>query len=131
VIFAALPTASIAVSSRRQVPDKLYFKIGEVASLLGVKPYVLRYWESEFSAIRPSKTRSKHRMYRQRDIAVLRQIQRLLYDERLTIEGAKKRLKTGVRRSTAKPKASKRDASLRSTLNRVKKEIESLRRILS
>jgi len=119
------------VPSRRQVPDKLYFKIGEVASLLGVKPYVLRYWESEFSAIRPAKTRSKHRMYRQRDIAVLRQIQRLLYDERLTIEGAKKRLRTSVRRSNVKVRASKPDAGLRSTLNRVKKEIESLRRILS
>jgi len=119
------------VPARREVPDKLYFKIGEVASLLGVKPYVLRYWESEFSVIRPAKTRSKHRMYRQRDIEVVREIKRLLYEERLTIEGAKKRLKANVRSRKPKASASNRDARLRSALNRVKKEIESLRRMLS
>lgn len=113
------------------MPDKLYFKIGEVASLLEIKPYVLRYWESEFTAIKPAKTRSKHRMYRQRDIDVLREIKRLLYEERLTIEGAKKRLKTKTR--SAKPKAvgSNREAKLRAALNQVKREIESLHRKLA
>jgi DNA-binding transcriptional MerR regulator len=119
------------VPSRREVPDKLYFKIGEVGALLGVKPYVLRYWESEFHAIRPAKTRSKHRLYRPRDIDVLREIKRLLYEERLTIEGAKKRLRTGVRPTKPKASTSSRDASLRSVLTHVKKEIESLRRMLS
>lgn len=117
--------------ARRDVPDKLYFKIGEVAALLGVKPYVLRYWESEFSAIRPTKTRSKHRMYRRRDIDVLREIKRLLYEERLTIEGARKRLKAKPQPRKPKASASSRDASLRSTLTQVKKEIESLRRMLT
>lgn len=112
------------------MPDKLYFKIGEVASLLGVKPYVLRYWESEFSAIKPTKTRSKHRMYRQRDIEVLREIKRLLYDERLTIEGAKKRLKTKVRAAKPKTAGASGEAKLRAALNSIKKEIESLHRKL-
>jgi DNA-binding transcriptional MerR regulator len=112
------------------VPDKLYFKIGEVASLLDVKPYVLRYWESEFSAIKPTKTRSKHRMYRQRDIDVLREIKRLLYEERLTIEGAKKRLKTKNRPAKPKPGGSSREAKLRDALSHVKREIESLHRKL-
>jgi len=80
------------------LPDKLYFKIGEVAKLVGVKPYVLRYWETEFPAIRPGKTRSKHRLYRRRDVEALLEIKRLLHNERYTIEGAKRRLK-----SLAKP----------------------------
>jgi DNA-binding transcriptional MerR regulator len=76
-----------------ELPDKLYFKIGEVARLVGVKPYVLRYWETEFSVVRPGKTRSKHRLYRRRDVETLLDIRRLLYTERYTIEGAKRRLR--------------------------------------
>jgi DNA-binding transcriptional MerR regulator len=75
------------------LPDKLYFKIGEVAKLVGVKPYVLRYWETEFSIVRPGKTRSKHRLYRRKDVETLLEIRRLLYTERYTIEGAKRRLR--------------------------------------
>ncbi len=78
-----------------ELPDKLYFKIGEVAKLVGVKPYVLRYWETEFPSIRPGKTRSQHRLYRRRDVETLMEIRRLLHDERYTIEGAKRRLRTG------------------------------------
>jgi len=76
-----------------ELPDKLYFKIGEVAKLVGVKPYVLRYWETEFPSIRPGKTESKHRLYRRRDVEALLEIRRLLHDERYTIEGAKRRLR--------------------------------------
>ena len=76
-----------------ELPDKLYFKIGEVAKLVGVKPYVLRYWETEFSVVRPGKTRSSHRLYRRRDVETLLEIRRLLYGERYTIEGAKRRLR--------------------------------------
>jgi len=75
------------------LPDKLYFKIGEVAKLVGVKPYVLRYWETEFSILRPGKTRARHRLYRRKDVEVLLEIRRLLYTERYTIEGAKRRLR--------------------------------------
>lgn len=79
-----------------ELPNKLYFKIGEVAKLVGVKPYVLRYWETEFPSIRPGKTQSQHRLYRRRDVETLLEIRRLLHDERYTIEGAKRRLR-GVR----------------------------------
>jgi len=78
-----------------ELPDKLYFKIGEVARLVGVKPYVLRYWETEFSVLRPGKTRSRHRLYRRKDVETLLEIRRLLYAERYTIEGAKRRLRDG------------------------------------
>jgi DNA-binding transcriptional MerR regulator len=82
-------------SQAGQVPlGKLYFKIGEVAKIVGVKPYVLRYWETEFSMVRPGKTRSKHRLYRRKDVEMLLRIKELLHDQRFTIEGARKHLKT-------------------------------------
>jgi DNA-binding transcriptional MerR regulator len=75
------------------IPNKLYFRIGEVAKLIGVEPYVLRYWESEFTDIKPSKSKSGQRLYKRRDVELLLKIKELLYEERYTINGAKKRLK--------------------------------------
>lgn len=75
------------------IPNKLYFRIGEVATLLNVKPYVLRYWETEFPDIKPSKSKSGQRLYKRRDVEMLVQIKELLYEERFTINGARKRLK--------------------------------------
>jgi DNA-binding transcriptional MerR regulator len=75
------------------IPDKPYFKIGEVAQLAGVEPYVLRYWESEFKIIRPEKTRTNQRMYRRRDVEAVLQIKQLLYDQGYRIDGAKRRLR--------------------------------------
>jgi DNA-binding transcriptional MerR regulator len=76
-----------------QVPDKPYFKIGEVSRLTGVEPYVLRYWESEFRIIRPEKTRTNQRMYRRRDVEAVLQIKQLLYEDGYRIDGAKRRLR--------------------------------------
>jgi DNA-binding transcriptional MerR regulator len=76
-----------------EIPDKQYFKIGEVAEIAGVEPYVLRYWETEFRNIRPEKTRSNQRLYRRRDVETVLQIKRLLYDEGFRIDGAKRRLR--------------------------------------
>ncbi|MBI1994103.1 MAG: MerR family transcriptional regulator [Deltaproteobacteria bacterium] len=76
-----------------RLPDKLYFKIGEVARIVGVKPYVLRYWETEFELLKPGKAPSRHRMYKKRDVELLLEIKRLLYAEGFTIEGARKKLK--------------------------------------
>ena len=74
------------------IPDRTYFKIGEVAEIVGVEPYVLRYWESEFPALRPIKSRSQQRMYRKRDVELLLKIKKLLYEDMYTIAGAKKQL---------------------------------------
>jgi DNA-binding transcriptional MerR regulator len=76
-----------------EIPEKQYFKIGEVAEIAGVEPYVLRYWETEFKSIRPDKTRSNQRLYRRRDVETVLQIKRLLYDEGFRIDGAKRRLR--------------------------------------
>ena len=74
------------------IPEKQYFKIGEISDILELEPYVLRYWESEFNIIKPSRTRSKQRLYHRKDLEILVEIKHLLYDERLTIAGAKRRL---------------------------------------
>jgi DNA-binding transcriptional MerR regulator len=76
----------------RQIPNKLFFKIGEVCELTDTQPYVLRYWESEFPALAPAKNSSGQRIYRRRDIETILRIKQLLYDEGFTIAGAKKRL---------------------------------------
>lgn len=76
-----------------RLPEKIYFKIGEVSEIVGVEPYVLRYWETEFDLLKPSKAPSKHRLYKKRDVELLLEIKRLLYTEGFTIEGARKKLK--------------------------------------
>lgn len=78
----------------QQVPDdKRYFRIGEVSRIIGVEPYVLRYWESEFPQIRPRRADSNQRTYQKKDLEIILEIKKLLYDEKMTIEGAKKRLR--------------------------------------
>ncbi|HEY7335464.1 MAG TPA: MerR family transcriptional regulator [Bryobacteraceae bacterium] len=84
-----------------EIPDKLYFRIGEVARLAGIKPYVLRFWETEFPGLGPRKSDTGHRLYRRKDVETVLEIKRLLYDQRFTIEGARKFLE-------ARPKAGPR-----------------------
>ena len=77
-----------------KIPDnKRYFRIGEVSRIIGVEPYVLRYWESEFPQIRPSRADSNQRTYQKKDLELIMEIKRLLHEERMTIEGAKRKLK--------------------------------------
>ena len=76
------------------IPDKLYFKIGEVADIVGVEAYVLRFWESEFPALSPKKTDSGHRVYRKKDVETVVAIKELLYEKGYTIAGARKRLRS-------------------------------------
>ena len=81
------------MTDKQEIPNKLYFRIGEVSDLVGVRPYVLRYWESEFPDIKPSKFKSGQRLYKRRDVETLVRIKQLLYEERFTIDGAKKKVK--------------------------------------
>ena len=92
------------VMTPTEIPDKLYFKIGEVAEIVGVKPYVLRYWETEFPEIAPSKSQSKQRLYRRKEVEMILGIRDLLYNEKYTIEGARRRLKELSRKPGAKKK---------------------------
>jgi len=88
-----LPKRKVAPVDPAAIPDKPFFKIGEAARLCALKPYVLRYWETEFRSIKPQKTRSGQRLYRRPDIELLLRIRNLLYDQRFTIEGARGRLR--------------------------------------
>lgn len=76
-----------------EIPNKLYFRIGEVSGILGVEPYVLRYWETEFPQLAPKKSGTGHRLYRRKDVELLLLIKRLLYEKRFTIEGARQSLR--------------------------------------
>jgi DNA-binding transcriptional MerR regulator len=89
----------------RQIPNKLFFKIGEVCEITDTQPYVLRYWESEFPALAPAKNSSGQRIYRRKDIETVLRIKQLLYDEGFTIAGAKKRLESEIGGRGATPSA--------------------------
>jgi DNA-binding transcriptional MerR regulator len=82
------------------IPEKLFFKIGEVCELAGVQAHVLRYWESEFPMLAPQKNRAGQRVYRKRDVEVALRIKELLYEDQYTIAGAKKRLANELRGGT-------------------------------
>jgi len=90
---------------RPEIPDKLYFRIGEVSRLAGIKPYVLRFWETEFSSLGPKKSGKGHRLYRRKDVELVLEIKRLLYDKRYTIEGARKYLDSRSREIVDHPAA--------------------------
>lgn len=99
---------NISVQPAYDIPDKLYFRIGEVARLAGIKPYVLRFWETEFSSLGPRKSGTGHRLYRRKDVEMVLEIKRLLYEKRFTIEGARKYLETrGKSESAPRAKSAK------------------------
>ena len=84
------------------LPDKLFYKIGEVGKITGVEPYVLRYWETEFHFLRPRKNKAGQRAYVKKDLELIMQIKKMLYQERYTIEGVRKRFGEGTLK-TAEP----------------------------
>jgi DNA-binding transcriptional MerR regulator len=102
--------------------EKLYFRIGEVASIVGVEPHVLRYWESEFRSIRPQKSAKGQRIYSRRDVETLQKVKELLYAHRFTIAGAKRKLREGG----VEPPAPESVASM-ADLARVKERLEGAR----
>lgn len=126
-----------------KIPDKLYFKIGEVSEIAGVKPHVLRYWESEFSSIRPTKSRSKQRLYRQQDIDLILRLKDLLYNQGFTISGARKQLRSKPLKSSspapADPPASDSDEQMalplggsldRALLEEIRQDVRRLKKSL-
>ena len=112
-----------------QIPDKFHFKIGEVSRILGVKPYVLRFWETEFR-ISPAKNRSQHRVYKRQEVETLQEIKHLLYDERFTIEGARVKLKERLKDRQKQLKLDLAENPYRSALRQVKKDLSKLHSIL-
>lgn len=111
-----------------QIPDdKRYFRIGEASGIVGVEPYVLRYWESEFPQIRPQRADSNQRTYQRKDLEILLEIKRLLYDEKMTIEGAKQRL----RQEKAKKSIVSEVPKSTKTFVEIKRELQEILRVLT
>jgi len=111
-----------------EIAEKLYYRIGEVEEIAGVPAYVLRYWESEFKLLRPKKNPAGQRLYRRRDLELVQRIKTLLYDERLTLEGARKRLLAESRRShTQQLELGMREVAYADALRRVRDRLTSLR----
>ena len=124
-----------AAGPMQEIPDKLYFRIGDVARLAGIKPYVLRFWETEFPSLGPKKSGTGHRLYRRKDVELVFEIKRLLYEKRFTIEGARKFLDTRGKPepgpSTAKSKRRKSQGDLfgvdpSPVLEKVRKELRAI-----
>ena len=109
------------------IPDKAYFRIGEVSKILGVKPYVVRYWESEFKTVKPIRTKSDQRLYRKKDVQELVIIKNLLYTENFTISGAKKQL---LQRMEAEAVCTDEDKN-RERLIEIKRGLQQIRNMLS
>lgn len=119
------------------IPDKLYFKIGEVCELTGVKQHVLRYWETEFAILHPQRASSRQRLYRRSDVENILRIKRLLKDEGFTISGAKKLLTREQRGeleegdSTVPPSAVSGTApSVAAAMQDIRNELQELKRLL-
>lgn len=111
----------------QQLPDKLYFRIGEVAGIVGVEPHVLRYWETEFRSIRPEKSRKGQRVYSRRDVDTLLKVKELLYGHRYTIAGAKRKLRGDGVEPVDKDDPTRRDAQeLRDCLVGLRGDISGL-----
>lgn len=118
-----------------QIPNKLYFRIGEVARLAGIKPYVLRFWETEFPGLGPKKSGTGHRLYRRKDVELVLEIKRLLYEKRYTIEGARKFLESRPKPAPEKASNSKRQGELfdsrAEVLSEVRRELVEIVNLLN
>ena len=112
-----------------KIPDKLFFKIGEVAELAGVEQHVLRYWEDEFETLQPNKNRSGQRLYEKKDVELVLEIQHLLYLEKYTIAGAKKKLKES-RKKTAQLSLGFDRESFLDQKTKITSELESILEII-
>ena len=108
--------------SKPQLPDKLYFKIGEVSKLTRLPAYVLRFWENEFSCIRPKRTSSGQRLYRRGDVEMVLKIQHLLHERKFTIEGARQYLSEHKSIPTVKPQ--------RLSIQEIEDELKNIRSLL-
>ncbi len=114
-----------------EIPDKLFFRIGEVSKLLSLEPYVLRYWETEFRGLSPKKSGTGQRLFRRKDVELLLQIKYLLYEKRYTIEGARQFLQSGAHKPPVpKPEVQQPLFEAEDPLPKIRKELASLLELL-
>lgn len=114
--------------------DRLYYRIGEVSRITGLKPHVLRYWESEFKVIKPYKAGSLQRLYRKKDLDLIQKIKKLLYEEGFTIAGAKKKIRDLEREENLQTKLRlverRPDRGHRELLEAIREELKGIRKML-
>ena len=110
----------------RAYPDKLFYKIGEVSKIADVEPYVLRYWETEFPFLKPRKSKSGQRIYVRKDLDLIFQIKDLLYSERFTIEGVRKRLGEGGHVKSASVRVEKKNVSSSEAIETIKARLRDI-----
>jgi DNA-binding transcriptional MerR regulator len=108
-------------STHKEIPDKLYFRIGEVSKITGLPTYVLRFWENEFSRIRPKRTSSGQRLYTRSNIELILKIKNLLYEKKFTIQGARQHLSAGT---------GKNETSTKQLLNDLHSELKTIKDLL-
>jgi DNA-binding transcriptional MerR regulator len=111
-------------------PDKLFYRIGDVSEITGIKPHILRYWEAEFSVLHPRKNEAGQRVYERRDVELIMEIKTLLYEQRYTISGAKKFLARQHRRVSRKSPTSHASGDLSEALKMCRRELHSLLALL-
>jgi DNA-binding transcriptional MerR regulator len=124
------PRRTLGSQDQAAIPDKLFFRIGEVSNLTRTKTYVLRYWETEFPTLRPSKSSTGHRLYRRQDVETIFEIKRLLYEKGFTIDGARKHL-AGDMNGSEESGNSVRSSSVGQQLKSVRHELLGILTILS
>lgn len=107
------------------IPDKTYFRIGEVSRILGVEPYVIRYWETEFKSVKPERSSSSQRLYRKKDLEQLLLIKDLLYNKKFTINGARQKLLDIKRSGLKEPEPAEKNKLLE-----IKKGLQELRKMI-
>ena len=113
-----------------EIPDKLFFRIGEVSSLLSLEPYVLRYWETEFPSLAPKKSGSGHRLYRRKDVELLLKIKHLLYEKRFTIDGARQYLHDESRHAHQKDSNQEQQQLFSDPLPEIRKELAAILKLM-
>jgi DNA-binding transcriptional MerR regulator len=124
-------SAQESIKTSISFPDKLFYKIGEVSRIVDVEPYVLRYWETEFSFLKPRKNKSGQRVYVKKDVELLITIKNLLYNERYTIEGVRKQLGFTAAGSESRPVKDVQRKEVRQSSQVIEHVKKRLREILS
>ncbi len=116
------------LSEKKPIPDKLFYKISEISRIAGVEPYVLRYWETEFPFLRPRKNKAGQRVYIKKDMEMVLQIKRLLYQEKYTIAGVRKKL--GGESIKTTPSSSITQSQSKEVIENIRKKLKAILNIL-
>jgi len=117
-------------SNTPEIPDKLFFRIGEVSAILGLEPYVLRYWETEFPSLSPKKSGTGHRLYRRKDVELLLRIKHLLYEKRFTIDGARQYLQAEAKSIHQKDIKQEQQALFSDPMPEIRRELSEILKLL-